>query len=80
MATNRDWRHLLISPEITLQRDKLKFAEQFAERQRSGNLSPARDGRGEAGVESRSDGTPANHKINQNPERSERVAEAIATH
>ena len=38
------------------------------------------DVRGQAGVESQSDGTPANHKTNLNPERSELVAEAIATH
>ena len=32
---------LLKSPEITMQPDKLELGNQFAERQRSGNLSPA---------------------------------------
>ena len=44
------------------------------------NLSPVRDEREKAGVESRSDGTPANHKNNLNPERSEWVVEAAVTH
>ena len=39
-----------------------------------GIRSPVRDVRGEAGVESRSDGTPAYHKTNLNPEQSEWVA------
>ena len=43
------------------------------------NSESRRDARGQAGVESRSDGTPANHKTNLNPEQSERVPEAIAT-
>ena len=38
------------------------------------NSESRRDVRGEAGVESRSDGTPANHKTNLNPEQSEWVA------
>ena len=35
------------------------------------------DVRRQAGVESQSDGTPANHKTNLNPEQSEWVAEAL---
>ena len=45
-----------------------------------GTLSPVRDVRAKAGVESLSDGTPANHITNLNPEQSEWVVEATATH